>query len=39
LVPVFTVALGFPLIGEVPSYVQLAGLAVVLIGFRFTLKP
>jgi len=39
LVPVFTVALGFLLIGEVPSYVQLAGLAVVLIGFRFTLKP
>ena len=38
LVPVFTVALGFVLISEVPSYVQLAGLAIVLIGFRFTLK-
>ena len=39
LVPVFTVALGFVLISEVPSYVQLAGLAIVLVGFRFTLKP
>lgn len=38
LVPLFTMALGSVLIGEVPSAAQLAGLAVVLIGFRFALK-
>lgn len=38
LVPIFTIALGFLLIGEVPTILQLAGLAVVLIGFRFALK-
>jgi drug/metabolite transporter (DMT)-like permease len=36
LVPPFTLLLGWALLGEAPSPVQVAGLAVVLIGFRMT---
>jgi drug/metabolite transporter (DMT)-like permease len=36
LVPPFTLLLGWGLLGEVPSLVQIGGLAVVLIGFRMT---
>jgi drug/metabolite transporter (DMT)-like permease len=36
LVPPFTLLLGWVLLGEVPSLVQVAGLVVVLIGFRMT---
>jgi drug/metabolite transporter (DMT)-like permease len=36
LVPPFTLFLGFLALGEVPSAAQLAGLAVILIGFRLT---
>lgn len=39
LVPVLTVLLGFMILGEVPTIAQLAGLAIVGIGFRFALKP
>ncbi|HKY86647.1 MAG TPA: DMT family transporter [Pseudorhodoplanes sp.] len=39
LVPVFSVALGIVLIGEIPTAMRLIGLAIVLIGFRFALKP
>lgn len=38
LVPMFTMGLGALLIGEVPTWLQLAGLAIVLTGFRFALK-
>ncbi len=38
LVPVFTIAIGFLVLGEVPSLLQLIGLAVVATGFRFALK-
>jgi drug/metabolite transporter (DMT)-like permease len=38
LVPGFTMLLGFLALGEVPSAAQLAGLAIVLIGFRLTQK-
>ncbi len=38
LVPVFTMSLGVVLLGEIPSALQLAGLAIVLIGFRFAMK-
>lgn len=37
LVPAFTLLIGFLALGNVPSWIQLAGLAVVLIGFRFVL--
>jgi drug/metabolite transporter (DMT)-like permease len=36
LVPPFTLLIGFLTVGEVPSLWQLAGLAVVLVGFRLT---
>jgi drug/metabolite transporter (DMT)-like permease len=39
LVPGFTLLIGFLLLGEVPSLAQLAGLAIVLIGFRLTQRP
>jgi drug/metabolite transporter (DMT)-like permease len=39
LVPVSSVILGVLLIGEIPTLAQLAGLAVVLIGFRLALRP
>jgi drug/metabolite transporter (DMT)-like permease len=39
LVPALTLATGFLALGEVPTAVQLAGLAVVAFGFRFILKP
>jgi drug/metabolite transporter (DMT)-like permease len=38
LVPPFVLLLGFLALGEVPTLSQLAGLAVVLIGFRLTQK-
>jgi drug/metabolite transporter (DMT)-like permease len=38
LVPPFVLLLGFVVLGEVPTVSQLAGLAVVLIGFRLTQK-
>jgi len=38
LVPPFVMLLGFLALGEVPSLSQLAGLAVVVIGFRLTQK-
>jgi drug/metabolite transporter (DMT)-like permease len=39
LVPPFTLLLGWSLLGETPSLVQLAGLVVVLVGFRMTQRP
>jgi drug/metabolite transporter (DMT)-like permease len=36
LVPPFTLLIGLVWLGEVPSLVQVAGLAIVLIGFRMT---
>jgi drug/metabolite transporter (DMT)-like permease len=36
LVPPFTLLIGFLTIGEVPSLAQLAGLAIVVVGFRLT---
>jgi drug/metabolite transporter (DMT)-like permease len=36
LVPGITLLIGFVLIGEVPTLLQLLGFAIVLIGFRFT---
>ncbi len=36
LVPAFTLLIGYLLIGETPSLVQLIGLAIVLAGFRLT---
>jgi drug/metabolite transporter (DMT)-like permease len=36
LVPVFSLLLGFLTLGEVPSVAQLAGLAIVVVGFRLT---
>jgi drug/metabolite transporter (DMT)-like permease len=38
LVPPFTLLSGFLILGEVPSVVQLIGLAIVAIGFRLTQK-
>lgn len=38
LVPALTILFGFLTIGEVPTLAQLAGLAIVGIGFRFALK-
>jgi drug/metabolite transporter (DMT)-like permease len=38
LVPVFALVVGYLTLGVVPSLAQLAGLAIVLIGFRFTLR-
>jgi drug/metabolite transporter (DMT)-like permease len=39
LVPGFALAIGFLAIGEAPTAMQLLGFAVVMIGFRFVLKP
>ncbi len=39
LVPLFGMVLGFVLLGEAPSLWQLAGLVVVIVGFRFAMKP
>src|SRR5205807_7108310 len=38
LVPGFPLLIGFLVLGEVPTVAQLAGLAVVLVGFRLTQK-
>ena len=38
LVPGFTLLIGFLVLGEVPTLAQLAGLAIVLIGFRLVVK-
>jgi drug/metabolite transporter (DMT)-like permease len=38
LVPAFAILIGFIALGEVPSIAQLAGLAIVCVGFRFALK-
>ena len=38
LVPTFTVILGILILGDIPTLAQLAGLAIVGIGFRFALK-
>ena len=38
LVPGFTLLVGLLVLGEVPTLAQLAGFAVVLIGFRMTQK-
>ena len=38
LVPVFGVVIGFLALGVVPSLAQLAGLVIVVIGFRFALR-
>jgi drug/metabolite transporter (DMT)-like permease len=38
LVPGFTLLIGFLVLGEVPSLAQLAGFAVVLVGFRLVVK-
>jgi drug/metabolite transporter (DMT)-like permease len=38
LVPGFTLLIGFLVLGEVPSLAQLAGFAIVLIGFRLVVK-
>lgn len=38
LVPGFSLIVGYLSLGVVPSWPQLAGLAIVLIGFRFTLR-
>jgi drug/metabolite transporter (DMT)-like permease len=39
LVPPITMLIGFLAIGEVPTIPQLVGLAIVVFGFRFALKP
>ena len=39
LVPGFALAIGFLTIGEVPSVTQLVGFAIVMVGFRFVLRP
>jgi drug/metabolite transporter (DMT)-like permease len=39
LVPPFSLLIGFLTLGEVPSIAQLAGLAIVIIGFRLTQSP
>jgi drug/metabolite transporter (DMT)-like permease len=38
LVPGFTLLIGFLVLGEVPSLAQLAGFAIVLVGFRLVVK-
>jgi len=37
-VPIVTVMIGMSVLGEMPTLVQLAGLAVVAIGFRLVMK-
>ena len=39
LVPGLTILIGFIVLGEVPTIPQLAGLAIVAVGFRFAMKP
>jgi drug/metabolite transporter (DMT)-like permease len=39
LVPAFTLLMGFVFLGEVPSLAQIAGLVIVLVGFRMTQRP
>jgi drug/metabolite transporter (DMT)-like permease len=39
LVPGFTLLIGYLLLGETPSLAQLAGLVIVLVGFRMTQRP
>lgn len=39
LVPCFALVIGALTIGEFPSLIQLAGLVIVVVGFRFALKP
>ncbi len=39
LVPPFTLLIGLVFLGEVPSLVQIAGLVIVLVGFRMTQRP
>ena len=38
LVPAFTMLFGVLVLGEMPTLIQLAGLAVVALGFRLVLK-
>ena len=38
LVPAFGIVIGYFALGEIPSVYQLAGLAVVALGFRLPLK-
>lgn len=38
LVPMFTLLIGYFTIGNVPSVLQLVGLAIVVVGFRFAMK-
>lgn len=38
MVPVATLVMGFVFLGETPTLVQLAGLAVVILGFRFVVR-
>ena len=39
LVPGFTLLIGYLFLGEIPSLTQLAGLGIVLVGFRMTQRP
>jgi len=39
MVPPATILIGFVTLGETPTLLQLTGLAIVAIGFRFALKP
>jgi len=39
LVPGLTMLIGFVALGEIPTPTQLLGLAIVVIGFRFAMKP
>jgi drug/metabolite transporter (DMT)-like permease len=39
LVPPMTMLIGFIALGDVPTIPQLVGLAIVVVGFRFALKP
>jgi drug/metabolite transporter (DMT)-like permease len=39
LVPGFTLLIGYLVLGEIPSLAQIAGLVVVLVGFRMTQRP
>jgi drug/metabolite transporter (DMT)-like permease len=39
LVPPMAVLIGLVAIGEIPTVPQLAGLAIVIVGFRFALRP
>jgi drug/metabolite transporter (DMT)-like permease len=39
LVPGLTMLIGFLALGEIPTTMQLLGLAIVVVGFRFAMKP